>query len=250
MPSSAPPSILNFIPVSNKISRKCVHFLTYVSIILAEMSLGYTSELHPDANISPAAWLLLTAPCVILHLGTEIRSLGQIPLHFPLTLSQTSNLPFCILNVSNPLLSPTVSVRSFSFIVSSCLFPLNGRLPWLQRLPLQSIFLTETKLNLFKHKRNMSVFLAKIQMGSNSPQFWGFPLTVWDESTAPSVCWIASPFPLPHRRNQAVRSFPGLPSGFSPPCDTSKPHTITSLLKCTGDYFRECSRAAVVKTRR
>lgn len=66
-----------------------------------------------------------------------------------------------------------------NFLISP-FFPLNGQLPSLQWLPLQSIFHTETKLNLLKCKSNVPAFLVKIHMGSNIPQFWGFPLNVWE----------------------------------------------------------------------
>lgn len=82
--------------------------------------------------------------------------------------------------------SPTTPVLESNLPHLSLLsFPLNGQLPSLQQLPLQSIFHIETKLNLLKCKPNVPAFLAKTHMGSNVSQFWRFPLNVWElDSTA------------------------------------------------------------------
>lgn len=141
-----------------------------------------------------------------------------------------------------------------SFLISPCLFPLNSQLPCLQWLPLQSIFLTETKLNLFKCKSNMPAFLAKIQMVQTLPNSEAFPLLSGSQIqlhvSLLNVLSISSLTQEESQHRQAVRSFPALPSVFSSPCEASRPCMITSMSKCTVDYFRECSGTKGVKKRR
>lgn len=166
MPFNYPPtSVL----LSRKITRKPVYFLSHTSSLLAEMLLGYL-KLCPDVDIS----CCFTPPHSSLHHslprhGNQKPGSNASPFSCHIQSVRKSLIlhPKCLKSTS---LHPQLQYWHLNFLISP-FFPLNGQLPSLQWLPLQSIFHTETKLNLLKCKSNVPAFLVKIHMGSNIPQF-------------------------------------------------------------------------------